>query len=348
MKDLLSNFKSSLIIQTTSPLNPPSSLDYTSEILITPSLYAIQNDKILVEYSLSFKLSLARLKPFSKIKEIIVKDSINDLVFVNNHLIYISDKVLCISNKEETRKIHGDYKDRKLIKIGGYLGIINSNDSGGCKGFKDEERDSTVKDSNLSFSNQLTSLPPSTQPTLILPHSLIIYDLPSLLTKTPVRIKEIKASLSFYSDNILLTSLGHSLSIYSNLNQIASISLPMIPTCLCTDLLFTKIYCGTKTGTILCINFDGSTNKLLDFHKNEILKLSFSFCNQYLYSLDSKGLICIWDVKGNVVIDKMEIEGAVNFDSVLLGNVSSSNGVNKDDMKSSLDTYDLEMPSIFN
>jgi WD40 repeat protein len=227
-----------------------------------------------------------------------------------------------------------------LIKIGGYLGIIQNNDSGICKGFKDEERDSTVKEPNPLSTTLPRSNQPITQPSL--PHSLIIYDLPSLLTKTPVRIKEIKASLSFYSDNILLTSLGHSLSIYSNLNHIASISLPMIPTCFCTDLLFTKIYCGTKTGTILCINFDGSTNKLLDFHKNAILKLSFSFCNQYLYSLDSKGLLCIWDVKGNVVIDKMEIEGTVNFDSVLLGNVSSSNGDNND-----LEMNDLEMPSIF-
>lgn len=151
------------------------------------------------------------------------------------------------------------------------------------------------------------------------PKRLVILDL-----KTQKDMKEIKASTSFYSHDVLLTSYDFLLSIYIGLVKKVEINLPSVPTCLVTDLLFTRVYCGQPNGDILCINLDGTTNRTLAYHKSKIVSLRFSFCQRFLYSADSSGVICAWEVEHNVVIDKIETGCEVfNLEVALSGSVTS-------------------------
>ncbi|KAF9763887.1 Pre-rRNA-processing protein IPI3 [Nosema granulosis] len=251
MKSLSDNFKSTLLVHLKTKSN--FQLDSTN-ILQTTNLSAWSRGRILVE--LEDGLKTYRIKPFSKISQVELKEKIEDILFVGDTFVFLSDSVLCISTEKETKRIPGDYKGVKLLEVGEFLG--------------------------LKYPNKLE----------LLKDGLVCYTF--------------SGDLAFSSYNVLLVSSGFLLSIFVDFTKKLEVNLPLLPTSLSVDSFFCRIYCGTSSGDILCINLDGSPSSTLSYHKSRIVSLSHSFCNRFLYSADSTGVIGVWDCETGVIIDKVE------------------------------------------
>lgn len=135
---------------------------------------------------------------------------------------------------------------------------------------------------------------------------LTVYSLDSLDVESVY-----KANAHYSVRDVLVTSFDNTVSLYCKGKKILEISMPERICRVCTDPLLTNIYCGSSDGTIFCCNTSYMEPISMKYHKSEIVGLDMSFCGRYLYSADIEGIICIWDIKFNVVIGKVSMESEI-------------------------------------
>ncbi|KAH9412027.1 hypothetical protein HK407_02g04760 [Ordospora pajunii] len=119
------------------------------------------------------------------------------------------------------------------------------------------------------------------------------------------------ASTHYCIRDVLLTSIGHEVSLYCKGKKVLVIYMPERITKVCTDPLLTNIYCGACDGRIFCSNTSSKEPIIMVYHKSAIVGLEISFCGEYLYSTSEEGTICIWDLNTNTVVGKVEMGSPV-------------------------------------
>lgn len=130
-------------------------------------------------------------------------------------------------------------------------------------------------------------------------------------TSTLEILREYKCNTHYSIRDALITSYDNEVSLYRKGEKILGIFIPQRINRICTDPLLTDIYCGGSEGNIFCCSMNHREPKTMVYHKNEIVSMDLSFCGKYLYSADSSGVICVWDVKFNVVVAKTTLESPV-------------------------------------
>ncbi|AFN83702.1 hypothetical protein EROM_090860 [Encephalitozoon romaleae SJ-2008] len=135
---------------------------------------------------------------------------------------------------------------------------------------------------------------------------LTLYSLDSLNVESVY-----KANAHYSVRDVLVTSFDNTVSLYCKGKKLIEISMPERICRVCTDPLLTNIYCGSSDGTIFCCNTSYMEPVTMRYHKSKIVGLDISFCGRHLYSADMEGVVCIWDIKFNVVVGKVSMETAI-------------------------------------
>lgn len=140
----------------------------------------------------------------------------------------------------------------------------------------------------------------------------------ALYTEAFIKMATIGCQCFFSARNLLLAGEMNKIYVFINGVKKLDICMPDYITCLIANSLLSRIYCATKDNRVYCFDLNGLPLKTMDFHLAPVKQMKLSFCEQYLYSLDSNR-ICVWNAADCVAMGYLDIdEGVESFETILI------------------------------
>ncbi|TBU09486.1 hypothetical protein CWI36_0025p0060 [Hamiltosporidium magnivora] len=111
----------------------------------------------------------------------------------------------------------------------------------------------------------------------------------------------IKCDCFFIGYAVTLIGRKNLIDIKKENQLLGTLTFPENITSVISDTLVTKVYSGSESGKIYFSSLEDNNclEHILYFHESSIIQLKMSFCEKFLYSLDSNGKIAVWNTEYN-------------------------------------------------
>jgi len=314
------NFKSIVILQTAT--TKEIRLAEAHGIETNRNLFTIdRNEKHLYVYQ-GNKIEIYSIYPRKKIKEVEFKGVPLDIKAGKSRLIILEPKLvyLCSLNRFET--ISGEFLNSKILLMGAaneQNACQVNNEPNACHPNNEpnacqvNNEDGTSGNSQFNSNSQLSSNSQFSSDSHFSSDSQFnsnsnespLFGIQSnkqltVYSRDHRVIKDYRCQCSFYHDRILLLGDFNILRVIIKGEERMEISLPEMVTTICSDKLFTKIYCGLINGQILVISMTGKERKILEYHKKPVNNIRLNLMGNVMYSTDEE-IVCSWDTRTGVV-----------------------------------------------
>lgn len=269
----MKEFKSSVLVQTVTTKD--HRLKETSKIIAIPKRFTITPDQSYI-YSADKSIEIHTTVPFNTADKIEYKRSITDLLITEKFLFVLNDGSIAVHSTETFNEISEDFKGSKLVRIVTEEMIYSNSTDGNHKclvGVQNMEK-LRIYDQNLRL------------------------------------IRNYRCQCSFSEKDILIIGNLNILKIYIKNQLRAEIAMQDYITCVSTDPLFTRVFCGLQNNSICAVSTSGEPLQKMEYHSCPVKKMCLNLTGEYLYSCDGK-MICLWDLNGMVVADFVEFENDI-------------------------------------